>query len=192
MKVRVGFAMCGSFCTLDRVIEELRLLVEDEYDVIPIMSEMTYTTDTRFGKSEDFIREIEDVCGRPILHTIPQVEPIGPKGLLDILVIAPCTGNTLGKLACGIFDTSVTMAAKAHLRNHRPVLIAVSTNDGLSTSAKNIGKLLAQKNIYFVPMSQDDPQRKPDSLVANYSKLISTLQAALEGKQLEPIYFGNL
>ena len=185
-KKKLGFALCGSFCTLDRVVGQLELLAE-EYDIMPIMSEKTYYTDTRFGKAEDFISRIEDVCGKPVLHSIREVEPIGPKGLLDILLVAPCTGNTIAKLAMGITDTPVTLAAKAHLRNSRPLIIAISTNDGLGTNAKNIGQLLNMQNTYFVPFEQDDPIKKPNSLVAVMEKIPETIKAATENRQIQPI-----
>lgn len=152
----IGFAMCGSFCTFKKAIDELKNLRETGANIIPIMSEISYNTDTRFGKAEDFRREIEEICGNQIIKDIRDAEPIGPKGLLDLLVVLPCTGNSLAKIAGGIADSSVTMAVKAHLRNQRPVLIAVSTNDGLGTAAKNIGALLNNKNLYFLPFSQDD------------------------------------
>lgn len=151
----IGFAMCGSFCTFDRALAAMRSLKDTGANIVPIMSEISYTTDTRFGRAEDFIKEIKEICGNDIIHTVKDAEPIGPKGLLDMLIILPCTGNTLAKLASGIADTSVTMACKAHLRNNRPVLIAVSTNDALATAAKNIGNLMNYKNVYFLPMSQD-------------------------------------
>ena len=161
----VGFALCGSFCTFKKVIPQMKKLVDEGYKVIPIMSDTAYNTDTRFGKSMDFNKEIEEICKTEIVHTITGAEPIGPKELLDALVIAPCTGNTLGKLANGISDTSVTLATKAHLRNQRPVIIAVSTNDGLGNNAKNIGTLLNMKNVYFVPFGQDDYIEKENSLL---------------------------
>ncbi|MEG0541700.1 MAG: dipicolinate synthase subunit B [Angelakisella sp.] len=184
----IGYGFCGSFCTLAQSVEQLRALGNQGYALHPIMSEITYSTDTRFGLCADFINEIECICGRSILHTIPQVEPIGPKGYLDALIIAPCTGNTIGKLANGIYDTSITMAVKAQLRNHKPVILAIATNDGLSGSAKNIGRLLTMHNLYIVPMQQDDPLHKPDSLISDFSKIEATLLAALEGRQLRPIY----
>jgi len=153
----IGFALTGSFCTLASVIPRMEDLVKLGANVMPIMSEIVYNTDTRFGKAGDFINIIEKICGTKIVYLIPEVEPIGPKNLLDLLIIAPCTGNTLSKLANGVNDTSVTMAAKSHLRNNKPVVIGVSTNDGLGTSAKNIGMLLNSKNIYFVPFRQDAP-----------------------------------
>lgn len=188
-KSNVGFALCGSFCTFKKVIPQIEALVSLGYNVIPIMSGVSYSTDTRFGKAEDFIKQIEDITGKKIIHTICGAEPIGPKMLLDALVIAPCTGNTLGKMANGITDTSVTLSAKAHLRNSRPVIIAVSTNDALGAAAKNIGLLMNSKNIYFVPMRQDDPLNKPNSIVADFTKIPETLDFVLtNGKQNEPLY----
>lgn len=182
----VGFAMCGSFCTLPTAVNSLLELC-DSYDVVPIMSQITYNTDTRFGKAQDYIEKIEQKTGKKIIHTIVGAEPIGPKKLLDAMVIAPCTGNTLAKLCLGITDTPVCMAAKAHLRNARPLVIAISTNDALSNSAKNIGALLNQKNIYFVPFSQDDSNGKPTSCIADFSLLKQTIEYALEGRQLQPV-----
>lgn len=188
-KSNVGFALCGSFCTFKKVIPQIEALVSLGYNVIPIMSGVSYSTDTRFGKAEDFIKQIEDITGKKIIHTLCGAEPIGPKMLLDALVIAPCTGNTLGKMANGITDTSVTLSAKAHLRNSRPVIIAVSTNDALGAAAKNIGLLMNSKNIYFVPMRQDDPLNKPNSIVADFTKIPETLDFVLtNGKQNEPLY----
>jgi dipicolinate synthase subunit B len=185
--VRVGFALCGSFCTFSAVIPQIKKLVDEGADVTPIMSYMAANTDTRFGESKYFRNTIEDICKKPIISTIKEAEPIGPKKLLDILIIEPCTGNTLAKLANGITDTSVTMAAKAHLRNNRPVLIAVSTNDGLSVAAKNIGLLQNSKNIFFVPYRQDDPIKKPTSLVADFDKTVLAMHCALEKNQIQPV-----
>ena len=185
----VGYCLCGSFCTLGQSIAVLQTLAEKAYDLHPIMSEITYSTDTRFGRCQDIRERVEAICGRPVLHTIPQVEPIGPRAYLDVLVVAPCTGNTLGKLAGGIYDTSVTLAVKAQLRNHRPVALAVATNDGLGNSAQNIGRLMAVRGLYFVPMAQDDPVGKPESLVADFGRIEDTLCAALAGRQLQPVYF---
>ena len=179
----VGFALCGSFCTFKKVIPQMKKLVDEGYKVIPIMSHTAYTTDTRFGKANDFNNEIEAICKENIIYTISGAEPIGPKQLLDILVIAPCTGNTIGKLANGISDTSVTLATKAHLRNQRPVVIAVSTNDALGTSARNIGTLMNSKNIYFVPMEQDDYINKPNSIVADFKYIPDTVREVLATKQ---------
>ena len=187
-KETVGFAMCGSFCTFKKVIPQMKKLADEGYRVIPIMSHTAYTTDTRFGKSSDFNEEIEQICGEKIIYTISGAEPIGPKELLDVLVIAPCTGNTLGKLANGISDTSVTLATKAHLRNQRPVIIAVSTNDALGTSARNIGTLMNSKYIYFVPMRQDDFINKPNSIVADFDYIPDTVREVLAtNKQPQPI-----
>ena len=185
-KIRLGFAVCGSFCTFKRVLEELEKLAK-EYDITPIMSSGAAFTDTRFGKAEDLRRRITEICGKEPITTIAGAEPIGPQALLDVLVIEPCTGNTLGKLANGITDTAVTMAAKAHLRNGCPVVLAVSTNDALGASARNIGTLMNAKNIYFVPMRQDAPQGKPASVVANFAKTGAAIKAALEGKQVQPV-----
>ena len=185
--VRVGFALCGSYCTFSQVIPVIEKLISEGADITPIMSENAYKTDTRFGKASEHIERIENICKKKIISTIKEAEPIGPKKLLDILIIEPCTGNTLGKLANGITDTSVTMAAKAHLRNNRPVLIAVSTNDGLSTSAKNIGILHNCKNVFFVPYRQDDPISKESSLVADFSKTIIAMHNALENRQMQPL-----
>lgn len=183
----IGFAMTGSFCTFSRVIKELERLTIMGANVYPIMSEISYSTDTRFGTCADFREKIEGICQKPIIKSVKEAEPIGPKGYLDLLIVAPCTGNSLAKLAKGITDSSVTMAAKAHLRNQKPVLIAVSTNDGLGNSAKNIGELLNAKNIYLVPFGQDDYVKKPNSLVADMSMIIPSAEAALDGIQLQPI-----
>ena len=183
----VGFAVCGSFCTHAKAMEALEQVKARFSTVIPIVSECTAATDTRFGPAHELMREMERICDRRVISYIREAEPIGPKKLLDLLIIAPCTGNTLGKLACGITDTAVTMAAKAHLRNQRPLLIAPSTNDGLTASAPNLGALLSRKYIYFVPFGQDDPVKKPTSLVADFSLVADAAQAALEGRQLQPL-----
>ena len=190
-KLKVGAALCGSFCTLDTAVSAFEgLAATGKYELIPIFSEMAYGTDSRFGPAEGFIQRMETACGRESIHTIPQSEPIGPKGLLDVLVIAPCTGNTLAKLARGVTDTAVAMAAKAQLRTGKPVVLAVSTNDALSGSAENIGALLNRKNVYFVPFRQDDVVKKPSSLVAELSLVEDTMLAALEGRQLQPLLLG--
>ena len=186
-KERVGFAVCGSFCTHEKVLEALKTLTELYETVIPIASEISAYTDTRFGTSDDLLDRLEDLTGHEVLCDIPAVEPIGPKGLLDVLVIAPATGNTLAKLAAGITDTAVTMAAKAHLRNGRPVVIAMASNDGLSAGTKNIGELLVRKQYYFVPFGQDSAILKPCSLVADFTKLPETVDAALRGEQIQPL-----
>ena len=182
----VGFALCGSFCTFASVFPVMEKLTE-KHEVIPIFSFNAATIDSRFGLAKEHLARAEAICGKKPIVTIAEAEPIGPKKLLDALVIAPCTGNTLAKLSHGIADTPVTMAAKSHLRNGRPVLIAVSTNDALSGAAENIGKLLARKNYYFVPFGQDDPAGKPNSMVADFSRIAEALQLAAEGKQLQPI-----
>ena len=183
----VGFALCGSFCTFHKVIPCIQTLVDRGAAVVPILSETAYSTDTRFGAAADFRSRIETICGRPVLHTLTDVEPIGPKKLLDLLIVAPCTGNTLGKLAGGITDSCVTLAAKAHLRNGRPLLLAVSTNDALGASAQNVGRLLTAKHVFFVPMGQDDPVHKANSVVADFSRLTDAAEAALRGEQLQPL-----
>ena len=184
----IGFAFCGSFCTYSKVFPILEELTHS-HTVIPIFSKIAYATDSRFGTAQEHIAKAAKFCGRLPLHTIEEVEPIGPKKLLDALIIAPCTGNTLAKLAHSIADGPVTMAAKSHLRNGRPVLIAVSTNDALAGAAENIGKLLTRKHYYFVPFGQDDPQGKPTSMVADFSKIPQALEAALGGRQIQPILF---
>ena len=184
--MNIGFAMCGSFCTFSKVFPIMEILAE-EHKLFPILSTAVCTTDSRFGKAESFIAFSERICNRSVIRSIGDAEPIGPKKLLDALVIAPCTGNTLAKLAHGIADGPVTMAAKSHLRNGRPVIIAVSTNDALGAAAENIGKLLARKNYYFVPFRQDDAASKPASMVADFTKLPGALAAAMEGKQLQPV-----
>ncbi len=182
----VGFAMCGSFCTYSQVFPVMADLA-GSYSVIPIFSDAAYTIDSRFGTAQQHIRTAQEICGVAPLHTIAEVEPIGPKKLLDALVIAPCTGNTLAKLAHSIADTPVTMAVKSHLRNGRPVVAAVSTNDGLAGAAENIGRLLGRKSYYFVPFGQDNALGKPTSLVADFTQIPQTLAAALEGRQIQPI-----
>lgn len=184
--MNIGFAICGSFCTFSKVFPVMEILAKN-HNVIPIFSPAAYTTDTRFGTAQSHIRKAADICGKDPLFSISQVEPIGPKKLLDALIIAPCTGNTLAKLSHGIADTSVTMAAKSHLRNGRPVIVAVSTNDALSTAAENIGRLLSRKNYFFVPFGQDDPPGKPTSMIADFEKIPQALDAALNGKQLSAV-----
>lgn len=183
----IGFAMTGSFCTFSRVMRELERLATTGADIIPIMSETAYGTDTRFGSCNEFRNRMEMISGSAIIKSVKEAEPIGPKSYLDLLIVAPCTGNTLAKMASGVTDSSVSMAAKAHLRNQKPVLVAVSTNDGLANAAKNIGVLLNYKNVYFVPFGQDDCIKKPTSLVADMIKIIPAAELALEGKQLQPI-----
>lgn len=187
---KVGVALTGSFCTFDKIFTELEKLVEAEADVYTIFSDASQKIASRFGKPEDFISRAEEITGRKPIFTIEEAEPIGPKSYLDILVIFPCTGNTIAKLANGITDTPVLMAAKAHLRNNKPLVISVSTNDALGMNMKNIGLLLNAKNIYFVPFGQDNPEKKNNSLIAHTDKLIPALELALEGKQYQPIIEG--
>lgn len=187
---KVGVALTGSFCTFDKIFTELEKLVEAGADVYTIFSDASQKIASRFGKPEDFISRAEEITGRKPIFTIEEAEPIGPKSYLDILVIFPCTGNTIAKLANGITDTPVLMAAKAHLRNNKPLVISVSTNDALGMNMKNIGLLLNAKNIYFVPFGQDNPEKKNNSLIAHTDKLIPTLELALEGKQYQPIIEG--
>ena len=185
-KKRIGFAMCGSYCTYDKAFTAAKKLRE-KYELVPIMSENAASTDTRFGSAGENRRRLAEICGREPVCTIADAEPLGPKEPMEALIIAPCTGATLAKLALGVTDTAVTMAAKAHLRNGRPLVIAFSTNDGLSGSAENIGKLLNRKNVYFVPFRQDDPILKPNSLASDFKLINETVRMALEGKQIQPI-----
>lgn len=184
--MNIGFAMCGSFCTFNKVFPIMEVLA-NSHKVFPIFSSASGSVGSRFGEPESFITFAERICNRNVIRTLSEAEPIGPKKLLDALVIAPCTGNTLAKLAHGIADGPVTMAAKSHLRNGRPVIVAVSTNDALGAAAENIGRLLARKHYYFVPFRQDDPVNKPTSMVADFSLIPETIAAALEGKQLQPV-----
>lgn len=184
---KVGVALTGSFCTFDKIFIELEKLVKAEADVYTIFSNASQKIASRFGKPEDFMSRAEEITGRKPILTIEGAESIGPKAYLDILVIFPCTGNTIAKLANGITDTPALMAAKAHLRNNKPLVISVSTNDALGMNMKNIGLLLNAKNIYFVPFGQDNPEKKNNSLIAHTDKLIPTLELALEGKQYQPI-----
>lgn len=186
--LKVGFVLTGSFCTFSRAIEQMKQLKDDGCEILPVMSYHAYGIDTRFGKAKDFIHKIEQITGKDVICTIDQAEPIGPKKMTDVMVIAPCTGNTLAKLAFGITDTPAVMAAKSHLRGEKPLILAVATNDALKASAQNIGRLMNTKNIYFVPMEQDAPESKPSSLVAHFDLLPQTLTAALEGRQLQPIF----
>ena len=185
--LNLGFALTGSFCTFRRAIDEMRSLKEAGHNVVPIMSFNAYNLDTRFGKADDFVREIKEITGYNVIATLTDAEPIGPKRMLDLLVIEPCTGNTLAKLALGIADTPVTMAAKSHLRNQRPLLIAISSNDALAGAAKNIAMLQNYKNVFFVPYAQDAPDEKPTSIVADFERTADAVNAALQGKQLQPI-----
>ena len=184
--MNIGFAMCGSFCTFSQVFPVMERLAQN-HKIVPIFSPAVCTINSRFGTAASHMQRATDICGVSPLHGIQEVEPIGPKKLLDALVIAPCTGNTLAKLAHSIADTTVTMAAKSHLRNGRPVLVAVSTNDALAGAAENIGKLLGRKHYYFVPFRQDDPAKKPTSMVADFRMIPQALEAALEGRQIQPL-----
>lgn len=185
--LRVGAAVCGSFCTFSKVFSRLEELAALGCEITPIMSYNSYTLDTRFGTAEEHIQRLQKITGRPVIHEMTTAEPIGPKKMFDVLLVAPCTGNTLAKLALGITDTPVCMAVKSHLRNQRPVVIAVSTNDALSGAAKNIGTLRNYKNFYFVPTYQDDSIGKPFSMIADFSKIPDTIEAAMEGRQIQPI-----
>ncbi len=186
-KINLGYAMCGSFCTISKSLNALKGLKEYDINIIPIMSDIVYKTDTRFGKAEDIKKEVTDITKNDIIHTITEAEPIGPKKMLDVLVVAPLTGNTAAKIALGITDTPVTMAVKAHLRNGRPVVLGIATNDAFGASAKNIGLLQNTKNIYFVPYSQDDAQNKPTSLICDFSRIPETVEMALRGIQVKPM-----
>ncbi len=185
--ITLGYAMTGSFCTLKASLSALEELAKYPIKIKPIMSETVYNTDTRFFKAQDLINRVEEICGEKVIHTIVGAEPIGPKNLLDVLVVAPATGNTLSKNALGITDTAVTMAIKAHLRNNKPVVLGIATNDALGGSAKNIGLLHNTKNIYFVPYRQDDPHSKNNSLICNFSLIPQTVKAALLGQQIQPV-----
>ena len=184
----IGFAITGSFCTISRAIETISSLKMQGYDILPIMSQNAYSTDTRFGRADDIKCKIEGITGKKIIHTIVDAEPLGPSVNLDALVICPCTGNTLSKIANGVTDTAVCMAAKAHLRNNKPLIIALASNDALSANLKNIATLLSRKNVYFVPMLQDDPISKPHSLVAEFDMVSKAIEFAREGKQIPKLF----
>ncbi len=189
-KLTVGVAITGSFCTYEKLKKTLTELRERDWRVIPVFSEHAQCMDTRFGRAQDFVEQIQEITGEHGIFTIPEAEPIGPKGIFDVLVIVPCTGNTLAKLASGITDTPVLMAAKAHLRNEKPLIIAVSTNDAMGMNFKNIGLLYNVKHIYFVPFGQDDYKKKPNSLIADVSRIPETVEAALGGRQIQPVLYG--
>lgn len=184
----IGYCFCGSFCTVSKSIKVLRSLAAEGNPILPIMNDSVYSTDTRFGNAADIVHTVEDICKTSVIHSIVDAEPIGPEIILDMLVVAPCTGNTLAKLAAGITDSPVTMAVKAQLRCNRPVVIALATNDALSANLKNIGQLMSRKNVYFVPMKQDDPEKKPYSLVADFDLLKKTMVGAFAGRQIMPIF----
>lgn len=183
----IGFALCGSFCTFEKSLAQLEFLAQT-YNILPLMSQTAYETDTRFGKAADWVARLEQAAGREVLHTIVQAEPIGPKGLVDAMVVCPCTGNTLSKIAAGITDTPVTMAVKSSLRIGIPVVLCCATNDAMAASGPNLLRLLNTKNVYLVPLRQDDPVKKPVSLVADFSLLPRTIALALEGRQLQPVF----
>lgn len=183
----IGFAMCGSFCTFDKAVAQMKALA-GSYQILPIMSQNAYSTDTRFGKAEDWVAQVEEISGKEVVHTIVQAEPIGPKGMVDLLTVTPCTGNTLSKIANGITDTPVTMAVKSALRIGIPVVLCCATNDAMAASGPNLLRLLNTKNVYLVPLRQDDPVKKPVSLVAEFSMLPRAIKFAMEGKQLQPVF----
>lgn len=183
-----GFAMCGSFCTFEKVIDEMRKIAEQGYHLLPVMSYNAAETDTRFGRAEDFVWEVEDICKRKVIKSIVEAEPIGPHKMVNLMIVAPCTGNTLAKLANGITDTPVTMAVKSCLRIGMPIVLAPATNDALAASAQNIGRLMNVKNIFFVPLAQDNPQAKPFSAVADFEQILPTALEALEGRQIQPVF----
>lgn len=187
-KIKLGYAMTGSFCTLDKSIREMAKLASQDYDILPIMSENVYTVSTRFGKAHDIVTRVENIAHKSVIHTVSGAEPIGPHGMCDALLVAPCTGNTLSKIALGITDTPVTMAVKSQLRIGAPVVLCVASNDALGASAENVGKLLNRRNVYFVPLSQDDPEKKPNSLVAHFELIPHSIEQALKGRQLQPIF----
>ncbi len=185
-KLRIGLALTGSCCTYEKALDAAEALAA-RHDLTAIMSETAFGTDSRFGDAAAVVARLETITGKPVLHSIPAVEPAGPQGWFDVVAVAPCTGNTAAKLAAGVTDTAVTMAVKSHLRGGKPVVLAFGSNDGLSASAKNIGELLNRKHYYFVPLYQDDPEKKPRSLAADYALLEDTILAACEGRQLQPI-----
>ena len=184
----IGYAICGSFCTHAVTLKVMRELVSRGEELLPIVSEIVYTTDTRFGNAADLLREVREICGRDIIHTVKDAEPLGPAVHLESLIIAPCTGNTLAKMARGITDGAVTMAAKAHLRSDRPLLIALASNDAMSANLESIATMLRRKNVYFTPLKQDDPERKPHSLIADFARVTESLDAMREGRQLRPLF----
>lgn len=185
--LKIGIALTGSSCNFEKVFSVIEKLSEKGADLYPIISPAAATFDTRFGKAEEWKEKLKKITGKDLITTIVEAEPVGPKLNLDVIVVAPCTGNTLAKLANAITDTPVTMACKAHLRNEKPVVLAFATNDALGGNAKNLGMLLNIKNIYFVPFGQDDPHKKPKSMIANFDLIEETIEAALKGKQLQPI-----
>ncbi len=186
-KTTIGFAMCGSFCTISKALRQMQILKDLGYDLLPIMSEHLAQTDTRFGTAAQFVETAERICDKKVISSIRDSEPIGPHGMTDLMLVAPCTGNTAAKLASGITDTAVTMAVKSHLRQKKPVLLAIATNDALAAAAQNIGRLLNTRYYYFVPFSQDDPVKKPNSLIAHFDQIPQAIDAALRLQQLQPV-----
>lgn len=186
-KLNIGFAICGSFCTFELIFDVMQKLIDDGHNILPIFTFNTASTDTRFGTAKDFAKKIEQLTGKKPIDSLVGAEPIGPKGLVDIVVVAPCTGNTLSKIANAITDGPVTMVVKAHLRNNKPVVIGISSNDSMGINFKNLGSLYNQKNIYFVPFGQDDFEKKPNSLISDYTKIPETIEKALLGEQLQPV-----
>ena len=187
MKLNIGYALTGSFCTLEQSLKQIQKLIDSGHNVLPIMSYNCANTDTKFGKATDFILRIEKLTGNTIIKTLTEAEPIGPKNLTDVMVVLPCTGNTISKLKNGIYDTPVTLAVKSHLRNRKPVIVGVSTNDALSVTAKNIGELMNYKYHHFIPLKQDNPYTKPSSIVCDFELLTDTIKAAINGEQLQPM-----
>lgn len=185
--IRIAFAITGSYCTFERAIEQMSGLKAMGFDILPVMSFNAYNLDTRFGKATEFRSRIEKICGKKIIADLVSAEPIGPERLADVMLVLPCTGNTLSKLRNGIYDTPVTLSVKSHLRNEAPVVIGISTNDALSNTAKNIGELLNYRNYYFIPFAQDDSSKKPRSLVCDFDKAYDTVMCALEGRQIQPM-----
>lgn len=185
--MNIGVAITGSFCTCEQILAQLEKMVEAGHNVIPIVSKAVLKTDTRFGKAEDFIAKIEAICGKKVVKNIVEAEPLGPQNKIDVLAIAPCTGNTLAKLANGLSDDAVTMAAKAHMRNYKPLVIAISSNDGLGLNMQNIAKLMNEKGVYFVPFRQDSPTKKPKSLISDLDLLLDTIMLANKNEQIQPI-----
>lgn len=190
-KINIGFAICGSFCTHAEILKTINDLVHKGYNIIPIVSETVATTNTRFGLASDFLAQLKSITGKEVVKSIVDAEPLGPSNAIDVLVIAPITGNTIGKIANGINDTAVTMTCKAHIRNDKPVVLGISTNDAMGLNFKNIGLLMASKNFYFVPFVQDNISSKPKSLVAQWDKIEQTTLCALQGVQYQPILMGE-
>ena len=189
--MKIGYCFTGSFCTFARSYKVLERLVSVGHSIVPIMSENAYYTDTRFQGAEEFSRRVEALCSQRVIHTVVDAEPLGPKSPLDLLIVAPCTGNTLAKVANGITDTAATMAIKAHLRADRPLLIALASNDAMSQNLANISSVMQRKSVYFVPMLQDAPQSKPHSLVAEFELIEECMAMLAEGKQMRPVFLSE-